>query len=567
MSRGRIAVIALAAVAVVVALLAGRGGQDALKGGPGASTTGAGQAAPPPGALVVDFAYSPEKEPLVAPQIKAYNAQRTQVGGRTVFVKGEVVSSGDAQRRIAKGTLKPAIWSPASSLWGRLLNYEADKSYVADENPSIARTPLVIAMWEPLARALGYPKQKIGFKKVLELAQDPRGLAKLGRPEYGTFRLGHTNPDFSTSGLSAVAAEYYSATGKREGLTVADVDRSSVREEIRAIERSIVHYGDTTLFFAEQLKRYGPAYASAVAMEEATLVDFNRTRGKATKLVAIYPSEGTFFSDNPLIVPAAPWVTPPLKEAADAFVKFLTERVTPQVAAQAGFRPGDPDAKPQAPIDAANGADPAQPKRVLSLPQPDVLARIKVAWREDRKPANVMLAVDVSGSMSQEGKLEQAKEGLRAFFGQLSPRDRVGLVFFNDKVFPGLPVTTFKSAKAKLTSTVRDLLPAGETAWLDATNTAVEKVQALEDPTRINAVVLLTDGEDTSSRTSPAALARTLDAQARSEGSTVRVYAIAYGSEANRSALEAVAKASGGKAFTGDPKQIESVYLSISSFF
>ncbi len=204
---------------------------------------------------------------------------------------------------------------------------------------------------------------------------------------------------------------------------------------------------------------------------------------------------------------------------------------------------------------------------MLSLPQPDVLARVKVAWREDRKPANVMLAVDVSGSMSEEGKLEQAKEGLRAFFGQLSPRDRVGLVFFNDKVFPGLPVTTFKSGKAKLASTVRDLLPGGETAWLDATNAAVERVQALEDPTRINAVVLLTDGADTASRTSPSTLVRTLDAQARSEGSTVRVYTIAYGREANKSALEAVAQASGGKAFTGDPKQIESVYLSISSFF
>jgi len=567
-SSGRLAVICFAAAAILIAVFAGGGGGgDPSGGGTATPGNGSSSATPPSGALVVDFAYSPEKEPLVAEQIKAFNAQRTQVGGQTVFVKGQVVSSGDAQRRIAKGTLKPAVWSPASSLWGRLLNFEADKAYVPDENPSIARTPLVIAMWEPLARALGYPTKKIGFKTVLALARDPQGLAKLGKPEYGTFRLGHTNPDFSTSGLSAVAAEYYSATGKREGLTVQDVDSAKVRDEIRAIERSIVHYGDTTLFFSDQLKRYGPAYASAVAMEEATLVDFNRTRGKATKLVGIYPSEGTFFSDNPLIVPNAPWVTPPLKEAADAFVKFLTERVTPKVAAQAGFRSGDPDVKTTAPIDASNGADPAQPTRVLSLPQPDVLARIKAAWREDRKPANVMLAVDVSGSMSEEAKLDQAKEGLKAFFGQLSPRDRVGLIFFNDKVFPGLPVQTFALGKAKLMSTVRDLLPGGETAWLDATDDAVKKIQALKDPTRINAVVLLTDGADTASRVSPATLARTLDAQARSEGSTVRVYTIAYGREANKGALEAVAKASGGKAFTGDPKQIESVYLSISSFF
>lgn len=563
MSPGRLAVISLAAVAVIVALVAGSGG--GADGGSGARSST--PAAPPAGALVVDFAYSPEKEQLVGEQIKAFNAEGVEVGGRVVFVRGRNISSGDAQRQIAKGMLKPAIWSPASSLWGRLLNHEADKAYVGDENPSIARTPLVIAIWEPLARALGYPRRPIGFQRVLALARDPRGLEKLGRPEYGSFRLGHTNPDFSTSGLSAVAAEYYAATGKREGLTVEDVDAPRVRAEIRAIERSIVHYGDTTLFFAEQLRRYGPAYASAVAMEEATLVDFNQRRGGATKLVGIYPAEGTFFSDNPLIVPNAPWVTPALKQAADRVVSYLLERVTPAVAARAGFRPGDPDVRPAAPLDASNGVDPAQPTRVLALPQPEVLARIKAAWREDRKPANVVLAVDVSGSMGEENKLDQAKAGLAGFFAQLSPRDRVGLIFFNDRVYRGVPVRRFATNRAKLQSTVRDLLPGGETAWVDATGDALQEVQDLHDDTRINAVVLLTDGADTASATAEADLRRRLDAQARSEGSTVRVYTIAYGREANRRALEAVAEASGGKAFTGDPRQIESVYLSISSFF
>ncbi|WP_354698645.1 hypothetical protein DSM112329_04333 [Paraconexibacter sp. AEG42_29] len=564
MSQGRLAVIVLAVVAVIVAVVvAGGGGDD------GASTSAGSPAGAkaPSGALVVEFAYSPEKESLVAEQIKAFNDQGVKVGGKTVFVEGRNVASGDAQRQIARGTLKPAIWSPASSLWGRLLNYEADKPWVPDENPSLARTPLVIAMWEPLARALGWPKKPVGFDTVLRLAQDPDGLRKLGKPEYGSFRLGHTNPDFSTSGLSAVAAEYYSATGKREGLTVADVNSAKVRTQIRAIERAIVHYGDTTLFFAEQLKKYGPAYASAVAMEEATLVQFNQTRGSATKLVGIYPSEGTFFSDNPLIVPAAPWVTPDLKAAADQFVGFLTKNVTAAVAARAGFRPGDPDARPVAPVNAANGVDPDEPQRVLSLPQPEVLARVKAAWREDRKPANVVLAVDVSGSMGEENKLEQAKEGLERFFAQLSPRDRIGLIFFNNQVFRGVPVARFATNEAKLRATVRDLLAGGETAWIDAAGDALKEVQDLKDDTRINAVVLLTDGEDTSSTGTDDALRRTLDAQARSEGSTVRLYTIAYGREANRSALEAVAAASGGKAFTGDPKQIESVYLSISSFF
>ena len=55
-------------------------------------------------------------------------------------------------------------------MWGRLLNYQADKDYVAQDNPSLARTPLVIAMWEPLARALGWPKKPVGWGEVPFLA-------------------------------------------------------------------------------------------------------------------------------------------------------------------------------------------------------------------------------------------------------------------------------------------------------------------------------------------------------------------------------------------------------------
>ena len=73
-------------------------------------------------------------------------------------------------------------------------------------------------MWEPMADALGYPGKPIGFADILDLASSPGGWRRYGRPEFGDFSLVHTNPDFSTSGLSAVVAEYYAATGKNEGL-------------------------------------------------------------------------------------------------------------------------------------------------------------------------------------------------------------------------------------------------------------------------------------------------------------------------------------------------------------
>jgi Ca-activated chloride channel family protein len=560
--KARTAVIVLAVAAVLIAIVITAGGGGGKAGGGGSATK------PASDAIRVSFVYSPEKQKLIQPLIEKFNAEGRRSGGKPVFIEGQVVSSGDAETKIAKRQLQPVLWSPASSLWGRLLNFEGDRSWVPDTNPSIVRTPLLIAMWEPLARALGWPRKPIGFADVLKLSLDRRGLGAYGHPEYGRFKLGHTNPDFSTSGLSAVAAEYSAVTGKKEGLTLADVDRPDVRRKIQAIERSIIHYGDTTLFFADQLRRYGPAYASAVAMEEATLIDFNQKRGgSGTKLVGVYPAEGTFYSDNPLITLQAPWVTAQQKTAAKEFADWLGQRISPALAASQGFRPREGGGKATAPIDAANGADPNQPTRLLSLPEPRVLAKVKQTWRADRKPANIALVVDTSGSMSEENKLDQAKQGLRVFLSQLSPNDRVGLITFNDKVFHLSPISPFGSSRAKLLNAVNGLFPDGQTAVYDAAAAGVQEVQNLKDASRINAVVVLTDGEDNQSHTSSNELVSSLQRQATSEGMAIRVYTIAYGSAANQDVLTKIASASGGKEYAGDPKQIESVYRSISSFF
>src|SRR5215212_7721158 len=219
-SQVTIALVAVFAVAIVYIVTSG-GGSDG--GGGGAKGGGGGGGKAPAGAVRVSFAYSPEKEVLLKPLIQRFNDSGAKVGDRPVFVEGTNIASGDAERKIAQGRLEPAAWSPASSLWGRLLNFEADAQYAADDNPSIVRTPLVIAMWEPMARALGYPRKALGFRDVLSLATSNQGWARYGKPQYGKFKLVHTNPDFSTSGLSAVVAEYYAATGKKEGLTERDI--------------------------------------------------------------------------------------------------------------------------------------------------------------------------------------------------------------------------------------------------------------------------------------------------------------------------------------------------------
>jgi Ca-activated chloride channel family protein len=565
----RAVIIALAALAVVGAVVAKSRGKDSGPTlGSAATTSTVEQPPATKGAVQISMAFSPEKEDILRALIAQYDGEKHSVDGKTVYVIPDKESSGAAESAIAKGTLKPTIWSPAGSLWGGLLNFETDQPITARTNDSIMRTPLTIAMWEPLARALGWPKKPLGFADVLRLATTNAKWASYGKPTYGSFRLGHTNPDFSTSGLEFVAAQYYSAAGKLSGLTEAQVKSKPVRDKVAAIERSIVHYGDTTLFFADQLKKFGPTYASAVAMEETTLLDFNRTRPKGMpKLVAIYPREGTFVSDSPFMILNAPWVSAQQKAAAQDFHDWLLPRITPQMAAKYGFRPGNPKLEPTAPITVANGADPTEPKHLLALPDPRVLARIKAAWHADRKPANIMLVVDVSGSMQAEHKLEEAKRGLQVFLKQLSPRDRVGLIYFDDAIHTGQAIAPFKTGHAALKTLVGDLQPGGSTALYDAASAGYAAVDALKDDTRINAVVLLTDGQDTASKGTEAALVARLKQRSEGEGRQIRLFTIAYGKDADGAILTHIAEASGAEEFAGDPTKIDAVYLQISSFF
>jgi Ca-activated chloride channel homolog len=553
---GRVLVVALAVAAVAFAFISSR------DGGNGTSAPGR-TPSPAAGALRVSLVYSPEKEKLLAPLIEKFNASGTRANGKRVFVDAQVRASGEVQSDLARDRIRPVMWSPASSFWGRLLNYEADQPLVADDNPSIVRTPLVIAMWKALADAYGYPEKPLGYEQLAELALG--GWGAIGKPQFGPFKYVHTNPDYSTSGLSAVAASYYAAAAKREGLTTGDIERA--RQQVKRLERSIVHYGDTTLFISQEMRRHGLGYASAVAMEETTLIDFNRNAGDGPRLVAVYPSDGTFVSDNPLIVLRGPWVGSEQRAAADAFQKFLEREITPEVAGREGFRPADPNVPPAGYVTPENGVDPAEPKRVLSLPEPKVLAKIKASWRQDRKPANVMLVLDNSASMGEENKLDHAKEGITEFLAQAAPQDRIGLTKFASEIHQLVPLAPMARNRERLDSAIKSIFPEDDTRVRDAILRAVEDVQAKLDKNAINAVVVLTDGADTASGSTIEEVADKLAVQGRRETGQIRVFTIAYGSDPNEVELGRYSEESGGKPFRAGTENIVDAYRSISSFF
>jgi Ca-activated chloride channel homolog len=171
--------------------------------------------------------------------------------------------------------------------------------------------------------------------------------------------------------------------------------------------------------------------------------------------------------------------------------------------------------------------------------------------------------------MADEDRLKHAKQGLSVFFEQIQPQDHVGLTSFNDRARELVPIGEFSRNKPRLRRSISGLFPGGGTAFRDATFEAFKRVDTIarrED--RINAVVVLSDGEDTDSSRSLDDLVSELSAQGDS-ATQVRVFTIAYSASAEGAAhaLDEIAKASGGQSYEGGTEDIELVYRSISSFF
>ena len=567
--------------------------------------------------LVVDMAVSPEKIDLMTDLARTFNdSDEAQLGDECVFMRPQRKSSGASEQLLrdgwdeeAEGPL-PVVWSPASSAWGAVLNQQLTDQGdepIATEGEPFMLTPLVIAMPEPMAEALGYPEEPVGWADILRLSRDPEGWAAFGHPEWGPFLLGKTNPNFSTSGLSALIAQAYANTGKSEGLTIEDLDQPEVEQAARDVESAVVHYGDTTLTFLNNLYRAdqrGSAltYASAVAVEEKSVIDYNagnpdgvldpgeEPRPPRVPLVSIYPEEGTLFSDNPYIVLDAEWVSEEEKEAAALFQEFISQPENQERVLEFGFRPGNPEVDIAAPIVTENGVDPDQPQTLLEVPEPEVMVALLDKWDEQRKGARVMLLMDVSGSMGEEGdpetgetKLDLAKRaaieslddfaaqdvvGLRVFTTNMGPS---GAAEFEDVVAVGRRMT---ENREDLAAAIESLVPLNGTPLYSATQATYEDAVADFDAERINAVVLLSDGVNDDGDTTDDddqldALLTSL--QADSEGQLtrpVRVFPIAYGSDADLATLRRIAEASTGAVYdASDPTSITKVFAAVVSNF
>ncbi|HEX3126379.1 MAG TPA: VWA domain-containing protein [Thermoanaerobaculia bacterium] len=536
-----------------------------------ASEDGAGAPRPDPATTVqLLFTYGSEKQAWIDDVTAAFNASGARTSnGKQIQVEAVAQGSGEAIDDLLAGARQAHLTSPASEAFIRLGNARSRARTGKDlvgETRNLVLSPVVIAMWRPMAEALGWPQKPVGWSDILALARDPAGWSAHGHPEWGAFKFGHTHPEYSNSGLISMLAEVYAANGKVAGLTLEDVRRPETAAFVSGIESSVVHYGSSTGFFGKRLFTDGPRYLSAAVLYESSVIDSTSPEYRLQfPVVALYPKEGTFWSDHPVGIVDREWVTPEHREAAKIYIDYLLARPQQEKALQYGFRPSDVNIPLAAPFDATHGVDPKEPQTTLEVPPVEVIDAALGLFHEAKKRSDVTLVLDVSGSMQDDGKIDAARVGAEQLLTLLDDRDSFSLLAFNDDPRWILQDQPLAQGRAGAIESVRGLIADGGTALYDAIGQAYDDLLQRRDRGRIAAIVVLSDGEDRDSRTKLDELLSKISAGSEDRG--IRVFTIAYGKDAKQDILKTIAEATRARSYEGNPANIRTVFREISTFF
>lgn len=442
----------------------------------------------------------------------------------------------------------PDLWVPDSGLWPARA-----PQWPVEQVSSLGSSPLVLATSRAVVDRLGWGAKApswasafgsgrpLAMPSAAEHAESLVALATLWQ------RLGKGLPaDQALIGASLLAARSADLSGEQ----------------------------------ALQLAQGDTADAPLVPTTEQAVFSTNRA-ASSSALTAVYPADGSPVLDYPVLritVSRGAAGSTARTAAVDRVVSRMRSAPARAVAVADGFRQ-DPDAGPKA---AGVSADP-----VTVLPGPDagVLRAVLGRLAALAKPSRMLALVDVSRSMEaqvpgEDGVTRIQLTAAAALQGvQLLPDDAsVGVWVFSGGLDNGRDYQVLANADplgstsddgrsrrdvvlAAITS-VPGRLRTGGTPLYDTVLAGVRALRNDYDPASVNSVVVFTDGAN---QNSDGITLQRLLRELRDEADTERpipVFTIGIGPDIDRSALEQISEATGGRSFeVNSPAEIRTALL------
>jgi hypothetical protein len=387
----------LAAVGVILYVATRKPGGGTPTGDQPRPAVGSAAAQPTGPEVELPFEYSTEKKEWLEAAVAEFHRShpRTRV---KLIGKGSL----EAADAILDGSDKPVLWSPADSLVANLLASDWQTKNQSPLFPTsgeagpqpLLLTPLVFVVWEERAKVLE-PRGsgQLSWRAIQKAVASPKGWAGIGgKPAWGFVTLGHTDPNKSNSGMEAIALMAYEYFHITSGLTVDQLIDPGFQQFVKDIERGVQRFEASTGTFMTDMIRFGPSkYDIAVVYESLAVSQLENAQGRWGSLHIYYPPV-TIWSDHPVVMLDAPWVTPAQKTAGAELIAFLRSTPVQTTALRFGFRPADTSVA----VKTAEGTNPftksAQYGLSLELPPaaqpPDgaVIRNMLMMWSRVVKP-------------------------------------------------------------------------------------------------------------------------------------------------------------------------------------
>ena len=464
----------------------------------------------------------------------------------------------------------PTLLSVDGEIYQSQLVYQMDKlfpgqNYIPSitDSPLIAYSPMVFMTTDELAKGL---EKSSNLYTTLAKTENHQQLDSNAPPIPLTYV--HTAPTRSNSGLQTLVAQFASIANKKpEDLTVADVEKH--QQQVKQIQSKITRYGKSTGNLARSMVENGVFWASVGSVYESLVISANSQLGNnQTQYKAVYP-QATFSSNIRAILPNAPWIDTAEKEAATQVIEFMRQPETQQIATNLGLRPGVPGVALGNKFSTQFGVNPQPHYESYRPPQPEVVEAMLKSWQTYAKKASqVAVVIDTSGSM-QGAKLAAIQNTLLNYIQNLGTKEKIALISFNSRINPPVIIEGNQEGKNKGIEFISNLRAKGATRLYDSSLYARDWLLKNPRPDAINAVLLLTDGEDSGSKINLQQLSQKLKESNFESGEKIAFFTIGYGREGefNPQALQKIAELNGGYYRKGDPQTISSLMADLQVEF
>lgn len=462
----------------------------------------------------------------------------------------------DGVGQASGGTKVPDVWVPDSSMWLQRLR-ALGKDVVPAQAPSVAVSPVVLAMPEPVAAAaLGWPQKKVTWADLLrKMTSDT------------TLRPGIVEPTRDAAGLSGLLAlgAAANATGPTAQQATVAVLRglATGRSELRADLLRRFPRAATPAAISTAL--------SAAPLSEQAVMAFNASQ-PPVRLAAIFLEPAPVPLDYPCAV--LPALTGDKANAAAGLQAALSGISYRDALAERGLRA--PDGTTGSGFTAGSGA-PGTAKPPAAAPDPTSIDRVLATWSVVTLPARLLAVMDISGSMLEKvptaGGLTREQvtiEAARRGLGLLDDSWAVGLWIFStlldgNKDYKELvPIGPLSSQRAQLIAALPNIVPKpnGDTGLYD---TIIAGYQALKDgwdPGKVNSLVIFTDGKnDDKAGITLEQLVAELQ-KAIDPAKPIQIIVVGIGPDVGQAELEQITKVTGGGVFVAtDPAKIGDIFL------